>query len=183
MQTRLAVTALAAFLSVLAASPSVAHAATPCYKRVISDWTADGVINGHYSPHCLRQAIKKVPEDLRDYSPILDDINAALIDALAVKNGTNNNGPGSGPGPSTSGGNNTSGGKLTPAEAKKRAEQAVPHAGTAGSIPDSSRSLPLPLLILAGIAAAALLAAASLPLIQRIRARSPRPRPTPRPEP
>jgi hypothetical protein len=130
----------------------------------------------------LRKAIKNVREDQRDYSSIVDDINAALIDALAPKNGTNNQGLGTGP--STSGpGKTHSAKKLTAAEAKKRAEQAVPHAGTSDSIPESSRSLPLPLLILAGIAAAALLAAASPPLIQRIRARSPRPRPTPRPEP
>jgi len=74
---RLLIAALAVLVSLVAASPSVAHAATPCWKRVINDWTADGQINGHYSPHCLRQAIKNTPEDLRDYSSIDDDINAA----------------------------------------------------------------------------------------------------------
>jgi len=174
---RLLIAALAVSVSLLAASPSVAHASTPCWKQVISDWTKDGQINGQYSPHCLRQAIKNTPEDLRDYSSIIDDINAALIGTLTVKNGTNGGGGG---GPNTTGGgSNTGVGQLSPKEAKKRAEQAVPHAGTAQSIPNDSRTIPLPLLIMAGIVAAALLAAASPPLIQRLRARFPRSRAAP----
>jgi hypothetical protein len=88
-----------------------------------------------------------------------------------TQNGPNNRGGGptatSGPG------------KLTPKEARKRAERAVPHAGTSQSIPDSSRTLPLPLLILGTVALAALLAAASPPLIQRLRTRFPRTRQAP----
>ena len=176
---RLLIAALVVSVSLLAASPSVAHAATPCWQRVISDWTADGKIDGHYSPHCLRQAIKHTPEDLRDYSSIDDDINAALIGTLTVKNGTNGSG-GGGPGPNTTGGgSSTGGGAVTPKEAQKKAEQAVPHAGTAQSIPSDSSTVPLPLLIMAGIVAAALLAAASPPLIQRLRARFPRTRTAP----
>ena len=176
---RLHIAALAVSVSLLAASPSVAHAATPCWQRVISDWTADGKIDGHYSPHCLRQAIKHTPEDLRDYSSIDDDINAALIGTLTVKNGTNGSG-GGGPGPNTTGaGSSTGGGAVSPEKAKKQAEQAVPHAGTPQSIPSDSSTVPLPLLIMAGIVAAALLAAASPPLIQRLRARFPRTRTAP----
>jgi hypothetical protein len=168
---RLPIAALAAAVSLLAASPSVAHAGTPCSKRVIDDWTKDGQINGHYSQHCLRQAYKSVPEDLRDYSSILDDINAALLGGgggVGTKNGLNG-GPGA----------RTNSGKLGAAEAKRRAELAVPHAGAPESIPDRSRPLPLPLLLLAAIVLAALLAAASPPLIQRVRARIARPRPAP----
>lgn len=168
--------ALAA-VCLLAASPSAAHAGTPCSKRVIADWTRDGEINGHYSPHCLRQAYRSVPEDLRDYSSILDDINAALLAGVGIKNGPNG-GPGSNGGPGPNGGpvNGTNQRTLGAAEAKRRASQAVPHAGTTESIPDTSHSVPLPLLILAGIALAALLAAASPPLIQRLRTRFPRTR-------
>ena len=177
--SRLLIAALAVSVSLLAASPSVAHAATPCWQRVISDWTADGKIDGHYSPHCLRQAIKHTPEDLRDYSSIDDDINAALIGTLTVKNGTNGSG-GGGPGPNSTGaGSSTGGSAVSPNEAKKQAEQAVPNAGTPQSIPSDSSTVPLPLLIMAGIVAAALLAAASPPLIQRLRARFPRTRTAP----
>jgi hypothetical protein len=171
---RLLLAALAAAVSLVAASPSVAHAETPCAKRVIADWTKDGQINGHYSPQCLRQAYRSVPEDLGDYSSIRDDITAALVAAGSgpTKNGTNK---GNGPGGTSA----SPGGKLTPQEAQRRAESAVPHAGTSGSIPDSSRSIPLPLIILAAITLAALLAAASPPLIHRLRARFPRTRPAP----
>ena len=172
---RLLLVALAAAVSLLAASPSVAHAGTPCPKRVINDWTKDGQINGNYSQHCLRQAYRSVPPDLADYSSILDDITAALIGSgTTTQNGPNNRGGGGGP-TATS----RPGSTLTPKEAKKQAESAVPHAGTSQSIPDSSRSLPLPLLILGAVALAALLAAASPPLIQRLRTRFPRTRTAP----
>jgi len=172
MMPRLLLAALAAAASLLAASPSVAHAGTPCWQRVISDWTKDGEINGNYSPKCLRQAYNKAPEDLRDYSSILDDINAALIGPGSTKNGPNSSGGGS---TATSG----PGGKLSAKEAQRRAERAVPEAGKPGSIPDSSHTLPLPLLILAAVTLAALLAAASPPLIRRLRTRFPRARPAP----
>jgi hypothetical protein len=164
---RLLIAALAVTVSLLAASPSVAHASSPCSQRVIDDWTKDGKIDGHYTPHCLRQAYNSVPEDLRDYSSILDDINAALLGGVGTKNGPNG-GLGEG---------GKAGKAAATAEAKRRAEQAVPHAGSSGSIPENSRTIPLPLLILAAIALAALLAAASPPVIQRVRARFPRARP------
>ena len=170
---RLLLAALAAAVSLLAASPSAAHAATPCWSRVISDWTKDGQINGQYTPHCLRQAIKHTPEDLRDYSSIIDDINAALLGGVGTGGAGTKNGPNGGSG------NNTNKPKLSAPEAKRRAERAVPHAGTSDSIPNSSRTIPLPLLILAAITLAALLAVASPPLIQRLRTRFPRARPAP----
>jgi hypothetical protein len=177
---RLSVAALAAaVVSVfaVAANPSVARAAEPCWQRVLDDWTKDGKIDGQYSPRCLRQAIKNTPEDLRDYSSIDDDIQAALLGhyGASAKNGPNSRGGGSG----TVGSTGTGGKPLTPAEAKHQAELAVPKAGTAQSIPDTSRPLPLPLLILASIALAAILAAASPPLIQRLRTRFPRTRAAP----
>jgi hypothetical protein len=170
---RLLLAALAAALCLLAASPSLADAGTPCYRRVLDDWTKDGRIDGHYSKQCLRQAIKHTPEDLRDYSSVVDDINAALlggVGGIGTKNGPNGGVAGNG----TKGG-----GTLSAAGAKRRAERAVPKAGTPASTPDSSRTVPLPLLILAAITLAALLAAASPPLIQRLRTRFPRARPAP----
>jgi len=167
---RLLLAALASAVCLLAASPAVAHAATPCWRNVITDWTKDGQINGHYSRHCLRQAYRKVPPDLADYSSILDDISAALIGGGG---GTTKNGPNGGAG------NGTNSGKLGASEAKRRAELAVPKAGKPESIPDKSRTLPLPLLILAAVTLAALLAAASPPLIQRVQARFPRTRAAP----
>jgi hypothetical protein len=167
----------------VAASPSVAHAAEPCWQRVIDDWTKDGKLDGHYSPRCLRQAIKNTPEDLRDYSSIDDDIQAALLGHFGASASGPNGGGGGGSG-SGSGGSGSGSGKkpLTPAEAQHQAELAVPQAGTPQSIPDTSRPLPIPLLILASIALAAILAAASPPLIRRLRARFPRTRAAPQPD-
>jgi hypothetical protein len=172
---RLLIAALAAAVCLLAASPSVAHAATPCWKRVVADWTKDGEINGNYNRSCLRAAYNNVPTDLRDYSSILDDINAALLGGVGTPSGPSVSGGGGGGSP----GNSINQPKVSPTEAKRRAERAVPHAGTQASIPDSSRTVPLPLLILAGITLAALLAAASPPLIQRLRTRFPRARAAP----
>jgi hypothetical protein len=178
---RLVIAALVAATCVVAASPGVAHAGTPCWKRVIQDWTKDGQINGHYSPKCLRQAYNNVPEDLGDYSSIKDDINAALISAANPPNQ-----PTGGQGQNPSGGTGKPGGggnaQQKTKQAQERAEKVVPHAGTNDSIPESSRTLPLPLLILAAVVLAALLAAASPPLIQRVRARLPRGRAAPQPD-
>jgi hypothetical protein len=169
---RFLLAALAAAVSLLAVSPSIAHAETPCAKRVIADWTKDGEINGNYSARCLRQAYRSVPEDLGDYSSIKDDITAAMAGSGSrsgpPQNGTNN--------PSGPGAANSPAAKQRAKEAKRRAEAAVPHASTSSSIPDKSRSIPLPLLILAAVMLAALLAALSPPLIQRVRTRFPRAR-------
>jgi len=168
----------------VAVSPSVAHAAEPCWQRVIDDWTKDGKIDGHYSPRCLRQAIKNTPEDLRDYSSIDDDIQAALLGHFGASANGPKNGGSSGSGGSGGTGSGSGAGQkpLTPAQAQHQAELAVPNAGTPQSIPDTSRPLPLPLLILAGVALAAVLAAASPPLIHRLRARFPRTRAAPQPD-
>jgi hypothetical protein len=143
---------------------------------VIADWTKDEVINGHYSPHCLRQAYDNVPTDLADYSPILDDISAALLGP------TTGSMPAGRPPSSGSGskkGSNATNRRPSAKLEQKRADQAVRRAGTADSIPDSSHPLPLPLLILGAVTFAALLAAVSPPLIHRLRDRFPRARPAP----
>jgi len=68
---------LAVFL-VLAVSAPRAAANTPCWKTVISDWSADSSLDGHYSTACLRQAMQNAPADLQIYSTIEDDLQAAL---------------------------------------------------------------------------------------------------------
>ena len=121
--------------------------------------------------------MNKAPEDLKDYSSILDDIHAALLDALAgggISNGPNNGG-------GTMGG--SSGGPNAPGNASPRitakAKRAVANAGTPASAPGHSREIPLPLILLGCVLAVAALAAGSPALIKQFRTRFPRLRPGP----
>jgi hypothetical protein len=181
MRSRLLLVAFVAALCA-AAVPSVAHAA-PCYKRVIADWTKDGQINGHYSVTCLRKAYKKTPEDLADYSSILDDINAAIIAGTAQShsNGGGNGPNGSGTAPTGSGSNGTtpSFGKNQAKQAAARARRAVEGAGTEASNPGHDRTVPLPLIILGAVLGGGALLGASPAVISRFRSRFPRFRPAP----
>ena len=176
---RLVLAVLVAALGVAGAAPAATAAVAkkkPCYKRVIDDWSRDGVINGHYSARCLRKAIKKTPEDLRDYSSIVDDINAALV--ASGPRGKNGGGASGG----RSGSRGPGGGPAIPGtspESVEAAKKAVPNAGSPGSDPGHDRSLPLPLILLGAIVLAGAIAGAGPALIKRFRTRFPRLRPSP----
>lgn len=172
----LAALAVAAATALATATPA---AATPCWKRVVNDWSQnDGQIKGHYSGRCLNQAYKNAPPDLRAYTSILDDISALLYDSGGDRGGS------SPPTSSEMRGQNQGPAQLTPEQREaiaraKKANDAVSGAGTSGSVPDSSRSFPLPLILLGALALVAALAAASPPLLRRLRGRFPRVRPAP----
>jgi hypothetical protein len=76
MRTPVALCALAC--AAVVAIPSTAAAATPCWKSVITDWSHDQKIDGRYSATCVRQAMQNAPTDLKIYSTIEDDLQAAL---------------------------------------------------------------------------------------------------------
>ena len=175
---RLLLPVLIAAVSFAAGAPSAAHAGGPCWKKVIADWSQhNGVIKGHYSPHCLRQAIKNTPEDLRDYSGIIDDINAALLDTLGGGGANSGNGAG-GSGNPTRGTSGSMGPTGNPnSKAAGNGSFVLPDAGTPESAPGHDRSIPLPLLVLGSVLLAASLAAASPFLVRRFRGRFPRLRP------
>jgi hypothetical protein len=59
-----------------------AHARSSCWEQVISDWSAHNRIKGNYSAGCYRQALSRLPEDLRTYSSAPDDIRQALQSQL-----------------------------------------------------------------------------------------------------
>ena len=176
--TTLALLALVAGLAAAALTPSSAAASTkPCWEQVIDDWLDNGTIDGHYKASCYQQALKRVPEDLRDYSNITDAISAALSDSLR----------GSGPGSSTPGGGNGSGsgsgsgsGNSDPTGGPPRKTQAAPpqsiysqginHLGTT-----KASSIPIPLLVLAALGALLLLSAGGLAASKRIKAHRPAP--------
>ena len=49
---------------------------------MISDWSAHNRIKGNYSAGCYRQALSRLPEDLRTYSSAPEDIRQALQSQL-----------------------------------------------------------------------------------------------------
>ena len=69
---------LVSALAVSASAPSAAIAGTPCWKTVIADWSKNDTVDGRYSPTCLRQAMVNAPTDLKIYSSLEDDLQAAL---------------------------------------------------------------------------------------------------------
>jgi hypothetical protein len=167
----LALLVLVAALAAAAALPSSARAADPCWLRVQNDWLADGAINGHYSVKCLQQALKNVPEDLRDYSNITDAIDAAL--SATLRGG----GPGNGNGNPTGGTSSGSGGSDA---GPSRTTQGVPDQGYYRRALDKlgttkANSLPIPLLVLAALGTLLLVSAGGLAASKRLKARRPGP--------
>jgi len=157
-----ALIALSAGLALAAFLPGNAVAATPCWKKVLNDWSNNRTI-GHYPLHCYRDAIKNLPEDLRDYSNAADDINAALQAQIAHRDvrslqisppaGGNSNGEG---------GNGSPTGHHPSASAYRRA---IDNLGTS-----NADAVPIPLLVLASLGAALIALAAGLTVTKRLRA-------------
>jgi hypothetical protein len=174
MRIRTAATTLA-LVAVLAgaafgttASPAAAKGKA-CWERVIDDWLNGRPLAGKYSATCLQQALKNVPEDLRDYSDITDVISAALQNSLRG---------GSGSGGTSQGGGSASGGDAQGGDTPRKLQnvpdrsyyrRAIDNLGTT-----SADSLPIPLLVLAGLGTALLLTAGALAARKRLKSR-PRP--------
>jgi hypothetical protein len=74
---------LAAFVSALVLS-SPSSAATSCAARLLADWQ-DGRIDGVYPVACYRQALARLPEDVRVYSSAPSDITRALQARLGAQ--------------------------------------------------------------------------------------------------
>ena len=168
----LALLALVAGLAVAVAMPSSAAAAgKPCWERVIDDWLDNGTIDGQYKPACYQQALKHVPEDLRDYSNITDAISAALSGSLRAGSGTGNASH-SGTGSDSGNGSSNAG--------KNRQTQGVPtqslySKGINSLGTTKASSIPIPLLVLAGLGALLLVSAGGLAASKRLKGRALRP--------
>ena len=170
--TTLALLALVAGLAAAAAMPSSAAASgKPCWEQVIDDWLDNGTIDGHYKAACYQQALKHVPEDLRDYSNITDAISAALSDSLRGGGGS---GTGNGSGTDSGSGSGTSpaGPDRTPQAAPDQSlyTQGINKLGTT-----KASSIPIPLLVLAALGTLLLVSAGGLAAHKRLKARGPHP--------
>ena len=160
---------VAASLCLLAAAcgTSTRASASTCGDQVIADWTDNQQLDKKYPAHCYREALGSLPTDLQDYSPIGDDIRAALNAALQ-------HGGGAGGG----------GGSAAAAARKSTADQEIaakgPIRSAAGAFgSNSASSIPLPLVILAALATLLVAAGLAPSVVRRVRAYRPAPRPAP----
>ena len=160
MRTRSAVTSLlVAFAAglLLLALPGTAAAKTPCWEQVLNDWSNNRPI-GVYPLHCYRDAIRNLPEDLRDYSAAADDIQAALQAQIGKR--TNRSIQSNGL-PSSRKGKNSDSAGGPPSSAYR---SAIDKLGT-----NNADSLPIPLLVLASVGGFLLALAAAMTTAKRIR--------------
>jgi len=61
----------------LSVSAPPAAAQTPCWRQIINDWLDNEQINDTYPLHCYGDAIKHIPDDLAQYSSVIEDIQSA----------------------------------------------------------------------------------------------------------
>ncbi|MGB2875991.1 MAG: hypothetical protein WBB76_11035 [Gaiellaceae bacterium] len=139
--------------------PGRAVAATPCWKQVLNDWS-NGRGIGVYPLHCYRDAIRNLPEDLRDYSSAADDINAALQAQIAKRETRSPQATGL----STKGGGSDGSKSGRPSASAYRV--AIDNLGTS-----NADALPLPLLVLASVGGFLLVLAAGMTATKRISGR------------
>lgn len=58
-----------------------AQAERACWQDVLADWS-DGTITDAYEIGCYREALRRMPEDVRLYSSAAEDIERALAERL-----------------------------------------------------------------------------------------------------
>jgi hypothetical protein len=133
----------------LSVGAPVAAAKSACWRQILNEWVDNRQISATYPLHCYREAIQHVPEDLRVYTDIEQDILAARQQAVRSQNLREPQG-------------------RTPSQAETQRD---PDAGlfTQGFDklgPNNADSMPLPLLILGGLALL-LVAAGAVGLVSR----------------
>jgi hypothetical protein len=148
----LVVGALAALSFLALAAP--AGAITPCGKKVLDDWWADGRVDRLYPLHCYEEAIDSIPADIRDYSDAEAVISRALQAAVGGKLAAGGNDPSPDDGDSREAG--------APVPGDNGDSEAAPN------VDGDSSSVPIPLLVLGGMSLA-LLAAGGLGYLSRRR--------------
>jgi hypothetical protein len=154
----LVVGALAALSFLAVAAP--AGAITPCGKKVLDDWWADGRVDRLYPLHCYEEAIDSIPPDIRDYSDAESVISRALQAAVGGKLATGGKDPS--PDDSDPGDRDPGAPASGPNDPGDGGSEAAPN------VDGGTSSIPIPLLVLGGMSLA-LLAAGGLGYLSRRR--------------
>jgi hypothetical protein len=154
----------------LAVHAAPAAAAKPCWKKVVEDWFDNEKIDRRYPISCYRTALKNLPEDVKDYTSIGDDINAAMLAAqrsrpsrtLQVAGGN--------------GGDSSGDTRMGPSDPKTSDPTVGPNRSfykkAIDSIgPSKADSVPIPLIILAALGGTLLAAAAAMLAVKKLRGR------------
>ena len=132
-----------------------ASAAVPCWKQILNEWTDSqaGHVSGDYPLHCYGEAINHVPNDLAQYTGIIDDITAARQQAArGTRSLASHNGKAS---------------ERTSSQPKSGLyNEALDQLG-----PSNADSFPLPLLILAGLSMILIAAGGAGLVTRRVKAR------------
>ena len=148
---RIAVSVLvAAILGVVALSvgASVAAAKSACARQILNEWADNRQISTTYPLHCYREAIAAVPEDLRVYTDIEQDILAARQQAArGIRTLQNRN-------------------QTSQSDSQRDPDAGLFTQGFDKLGPNNADSMPLPLIILAGLALL-LIAAGAVGLVSR----------------
>jgi hypothetical protein len=150
------VAALGALALGVAAPPAAAK--TPCSRQIIEQWVDFHQIDSTYSLHCYREAIAAVPEDLRVYTGIVEDIMSAR--QKASRSNTR-----------VLAGANTSAVKSAKKDAAKDPNHALFKQAFDKLGSRDVDTVPLPLLILAGLSLLLIAAGAAGLVSRRLRAR------------
>lgn len=180
MPKLLASTVTLIVLAALAAGTAAASG-TPCWKVVVSDWYADGRVDGTYPTACYEQAIRHLPGDVRAYADAADEIQRAMLAAQRA------GGASKGDGDDKLAGTRRHKEKGQPVAFGSPGDDDPPRGVLSNLIdkvgPKNAGSVPLPLLVLAGIAFLLLAAAAASFVARRLQARRVVPAPAPAPHP
>jgi hypothetical protein len=154
---------LLALALMVGAKPAAAK--TPCWKQVVQDWFEDSTIDRTYPRHCYSEALKNVPNDVKDYSSFEEDIQSALQRVSRARTLAN------------------SGGAPTQPEKATQPQRRIGNADEAQPRPEyfkqafdklgprEADSMPVPLMIMAGLALLLVAAGAGGLITRRFRAR------------
>jgi hypothetical protein len=152
---------LLALALLIGAKPAAAK--TPCWEQVVNDWVEDSRIDRTYPRQCYSDALKNVPNDVKDYSSFEEDIQSALQRVSRANRSLQGVGGGS-----TQPENPTR--RLgTADEAKPQPEYFKEAFDKLG--PRKADSMPIPLMILAGMALLLVAAGGGGLISRRLRAR------------